>query len=88
MLEPEFYNFRIFDNKIIIFGLNNEFESAPNLKQQNNKRGRLTKEQWSSSVLAILFLLLLARSFSGNELSSSRSLGKNFRAQSSELLSE
>ena len=27
--------------------------------------------QWSSSVLAILFLLLLARSFSGNELSSS-----------------
>ena len=45
-------------------------------------------EQWSSSVLAILFLLLLARSFSGNELFSSRSLGKNFRAQSSELLSE
>ena len=44
--------------------------------------------QWSSSVLAILFLLLLAQSFSGNELSSSRSLGKNFRAQSSELLSE
>jgi len=59
-----------------------------NCGKYNSLNFRTERDQWSSSVLAILFLLLLARSFSGNELFSSRSLGKNFRAQSSELLSE